>query len=77
MTIHKVITSKKSKVMLSQIVEGVSAADENENNKVGPQVISNGLALDRATLKEQKKCFLGSKIIIFTGNNNNIKLIQL
>ena len=39
--------------MVSQIFEGVSAADENESNKVRPQVISNGLALDRATLKEQ------------------------
>ena len=48
--------------MVSQIVEGVSAADENENNKVGPQVIRNGLALDRADLKEQK---------IFSGVQNN------
>ena len=39
--------------MVSQIVEGVSAADENENNKVGPQDIRNGLALDRVALKEQ------------------------
>ena len=47
--------------MVSQIVEGVSAAYENENNKVGPQVIRNGLALDRAALKEQKHIFWGPK----------------
>ena len=48
--------------MVSQIVKGVSAADENENNKVVPQVISNGFALDRPALKEQK---------IFSGVQNN------
>ena len=47
--------------MVSQIVEGVSAADENKNNKVGPQVIRNGLALDRATLKDQTNIFWGPK----------------
>ena len=47
--------------MASQIVEGVSAADENENNKVGPQFIRNGLALDRAALKENKNIFWGPK----------------
>ena len=47
--------------MVSQIVEGVSAADENENNKVGPQVIINGFALYRAALKEQRNIFRGPK----------------